>query len=200
MRHEKEKIEKEATRLCPSCLFAFQDEIEGTGRAMECALKALPDLNPDSLLLVTASDIPLLSSSPLLSLLENHEKSGAAATLLAAKVENPSGYGRVVTAPDGEVEKIVEEKDASLEEKRVCLVNTSVYAFNAGAVLKAAGREGRENAQGEAYLTDLFLLCKESGKTMASLCQDPLLLRGVNDPFQLSNLERDWKRRQGVKE
>lgn len=201
VRHEKEKIEKEAKRVCPSCIFALQDEVPGTGRAMECALEVLkPSLNPDSLLIVTASDIPLLSSSVLLCLLKDHKRNGAAATLLAAKVGNPFGYGRVVAYPNGEIEKIVEEKDASCEEKKVNLINTSVYVFNAGAVLQVAGREGKQNAQGEAYLTDLFLLCRKKGKIMASLCQDPLLLRGVNDFEQLQILRKDLERRKGLKE
>ncbi|MBO7717199.1 MAG: bifunctional UDP-N-acetylglucosamine diphosphorylase/glucosamine-1-phosphate N-acetyltransferase GlmU, partial [Aeriscardovia sp.] len=94
----------------------------------------------------------------------------------------------------------VEEKDASNQEKKVKLVNTSVYAFKAEALLKAKGKVGRENAQGELYLTDLFMMCKKSGKIMVSLCQDPILLRGVNDPLQLLALERDWKERRGHKE
>lgn len=201
VRHQRKKIEEEAKRICPSCVFALQDEVPGTGRAMECALKVLaPELRSDSLLLVTASDIPLISSSVLLRLLKDHKESEAAATLLAVKVKNPFGYGRVMISSEGEVKKIVEEKDASFEEKRVNLVNASVYVFNAGSVLQVTGREGRKNAQREAYLTDLFLLCKEKGKITASLCRDPLLLRGVNDSAQLQNLQRDWERRRGLKE
>ncbi|MBQ1298886.1 MAG: NTP transferase domain-containing protein [Aeriscardovia sp.] len=200
VRHEREKIEEEARKICPSCVFALQDEVPGTGRAMECALEVLkPSLSPDSLILASASDIPLLSSCVLLSLLKAHKESGAAATLLATKVEDPFGYGRVITSPSGEVKGIVEEKDAGEEEKKVKLVNASVYAFNAGALLQAQGKAERKNAQGEVYLTDLFMMCKKSGKIMASLCRDPLLLRGVNDPCQLLDLKRDWERRQGRK-
>lgn len=201
VRHEREKIESEAKRICPPCVFAIQDQVPGTGRALECALDVLkPDLQKDCVVLVTASDIPLLSSSVLLSLLSEHKKSGAVASVLAAKVDDPFGYGRIITSPDGQVEKIVEEKDASSQEKKVKLVNTSVYAFNAEALLKAKGKVGTKNAQGEIYLTDLFMMCKKSGKIMVSLCQDPILLRGVNDPLQLLALERDWEERKGHKE
>lgn len=201
VKHEREKIENEAKRIFPSCIFAIQDQVPGTGRALECALDVLkPELQKDCVILVTASDIPLLSSSVLLSLLGEHKKSGAVASMLVAEVDDPFGYGRIITSPDGQVEKIVEEKDASNQEKKVKLVNTSVYAFNAEALLKAQGKVGRENAQGEVYLTDLFIMCKKSGKIMVSLCQDPILLKGVNDPLQLSALERDWKERGGHKE
>lgn len=201
VRHEREKIEEEAKRVCPSCIFALQDEVPGTGRAMECALKILgSSLSSDSLVLVTASDIPLISSSLFSCLIKKHRASGAAATLLAAQAENPFGYGRVVSSPNGEVEKIVEEKDASTQERKIRLVNTSVYAFNAGAILQAAGKAGRSNAQEEVYLTDLFLLCRGEGKIMALPCPDPLLLRGVNDSAQLSALQKDWEKHKSLKE
>lgn len=201
VRHEREKVEREAIRVLPSCVFALQDEVPGTGRAMECALDALKaDLAPDSTVLAMASDIPLLSSSILSSLLSAHRKSGAAATVLSAEVENPFGYGRIILSPEGEVEKLVEEKDASAEEKEVRLVNTSVYAFQAGALNKAKGRSGRQNAQGEVYLTDLLMLCRESGKVASFRCADPLMLRGVNDRLQLSDLQRDWAGRKAFPE
>ena len=93
VRHEREKVEREARRVLPSCVFALQDEVPGTGRAMECALDALEGgLRPGSTILAMASDIPLISSSILSSLLSAHKKSGAAATVLSAEVENPFGY------------------------------------------------------------------------------------------------------------
>ncbi|MBQ5556522.1 MAG: NTP transferase domain-containing protein [Aeriscardovia sp.] len=196
VRFEREKVEREARRVLPSCVFALQDDVPGTGRAMECALDALKaDLGPDSTILAMASDIPLLSSSILSRLLLAHKKSKAAATVLAARVDDPFGYGRIILSPSGEVEKLVEEKDASPEEKKVKLVNTSVYAFQAVALEKAAGRAGRDNAQGEVYLTDLLMLCRESGKVESFTCQDPLLLRGVNSPSQLLALQKDWNGR-----
>ncbi|MBR6439900.1 MAG: bifunctional UDP-N-acetylglucosamine diphosphorylase/glucosamine-1-phosphate N-acetyltransferase GlmU, partial [Aeriscardovia sp.] len=110
-------------------------------------------------------------------------------------VEDPFGYGRIILSPGGEVEKLVEERDASPSEKKVRLVNTSVYAFQAGALQKARGRAGMRNAQGEVYLTDLLMLCRESGKVASFACSDPLMLRGVNDLLQLSALQKDWDER-----
>lgn len=198
VRHKRKEVEKEALRVCPSCMFAFQDEIPGTGRALECAMEAMePKLSAFSTVLVTASDLPLLTPSTLSGLLSEHERRGAAATLLSMNAQNPFGYGRVVLKKNWEVRKVVEEKDATEEEKKIKCVNASVYAFQCKALEAVMGKAGRDNSQGEVYLTDLFLLCGKYGKVFAFECQDPLSSRGVNSPFELERLHAEWSERNG---
>ena len=126
--------------------FALQAEQLGTGHALQCAEAALKDFAGDLLLL--CGDVPLLRDTTLRTLLEHHRESSASITILTAQMTDPTGYGRIIRGPNG-VERIVEEKDASSEERRVDEINTGIYLFRAPEVFAFLRQLDNRNAQGE---------------------------------------------------
>jgi bifunctional UDP-N-acetylglucosamine pyrophosphorylase/glucosamine-1-phosphate N-acetyltransferase len=125
----------------------------GTGHAARVALEVAPQV--DGTVLVLPGDTPLLRTETLRRLVEEHQSSGAVATLLTAVVPDPTGYGRVLRRDDGGVAAVVEHRDATEEQRAVDEINTSVYAFEAGPLRDALTRLSTANAQGEEYLTDV---------------------------------------------
>lgn len=163
-----------------------QDEIPGTGRAVAQAVDALPsDFAGD--VLVLSGDVPLLDADTLASLLAEHRAAHAAATLLSARLNDPTGYGRVIRDGDGGVSRIVEQKDASADELAVTEVNSGVYVFRAAALRAHIGGLTTENSQGEMYLTDMVALLRGAGESIAArTIADASLVEGINDRVQLS--------------
>lgn len=164
--------------------FVEQTEQLGTGHALLCAAEAMTDFSGTLLLL--CGDVPLLRAETLESLLATHREEGAAVTVLTAQMENPTGYGRIIR--DGEtVLRIVEEKDALAEEKQVREINTGTYLFDAKFVFEALRGLGKENAQGEYYLTDVVAAAVAAGlPTRGVLLEDPDEAMGINDLQQLA--------------
>src|SRR6478735_8066979 len=145
VRHHRDLVAEHVMSLDPDVLVADQDEVPGTGRAVECAVERLPD-DLDGTVLVTHGDVPLLTSETLLALLESHTVASAAVTLVTASLADPTGYGRVLRGPDGGVVAIVEQKDASLAQLSVAEVNSGLYAFDLPALREALGEVGTHNA------------------------------------------------------
>ncbi|NIQ10410.1 MAG: NTP transferase domain-containing protein, partial [Gammaproteobacteria bacterium] len=139
-------------------IFALQEEQLGTGHALQCAVGALQDFEGDLLLL--CGDVPLLRLSTLEKLVAHHRNTAAAISILTAEMENPTGYGRIIRGPDG-VERIVEEKDASDEERLVREINTGIYLFQAPQVFDLLKKIDNCNAQGEYYLTDVISTARQ---------------------------------------
>jgi bifunctional UDP-N-acetylglucosamine pyrophosphorylase/glucosamine-1-phosphate N-acetyltransferase len=164
--------------------FALQEEQLGTGHALLCAREQLADFTGTLLLL--CGDVPLLRGETLERLLAFHQAQAATVTVLTAEMADPHGYGRIVR--DGEeVLRIVEEKDASLKEKAIREINTGIYAFESPFVFEALGRVGRDNAQGEYYLTDVLALARAAGRKVCALVAgDPEETMGINDRVQLA--------------
>jgi bifunctional UDP-N-acetylglucosamine pyrophosphorylase/glucosamine-1-phosphate N-acetyltransferase len=166
---------------------AIQAEQRGTADALAAAARWIEEAKT---VLVVNGDTPLIRPSTLRALAGEHERTGAAATMLTAVLEDPSGYGRVVRAPDGTVERVVETKaagDAAEAELRIREVNTGVFAFEAGALLEALARVRADNAQGERYLPDVLPLLRERERTVAALeVEDRSEMLGVNDRRQLA--------------
>jgi len=173
--------------------FALQEEQLGTGHALLCAREQLTDFTGTLLLL--CGDVPLLRAEALERLLAFHQAQAAAVTVLTAEMADPHGYGRIVR--DGEeVLRIVEEKDASLKEKAIREINTGIYAFEAPFVFEALGQVGRDNAQGEYYLTDVLALARAAGRKVCALVTgDPEETMGINDRVQLSRAGLLMRRR-----
>ncbi len=147
-------------------------------------------------LLILSGDVPLISTVSLQKLLEAHLKGGSAATLLSACLEDPSGYGRLVRAGDGTVEKIVEDRDASAEELRLKEINAGVYCFEIRDLSEAIGELSSSNLQNEYYLTDCVSLLRKKGKRVgAVVCQDPDEVLGVNSRIELAKLEHILRHR-----
>jgi bifunctional UDP-N-acetylglucosamine pyrophosphorylase/glucosamine-1-phosphate N-acetyltransferase len=167
----------------------------GTGDATQMALGALPDdLGEDEAgdfdVLVLPGDTPLVRPETLASLVQAHRSADAAATMLVALPGDPGGYGRVVRGRGGRVLRVVEEADATEEERSIGEVNTSIYCFRRSALAPALRRVGADNAQGEHYLTDVIELLASAGHlVVARETVDPVEVTGVNDRRQLADAE-----------
>ena len=173
--------------------FVRQEEQLGTGHALRCAAEALAGFNGTLLLL--CGDVPLLRRETLDRLLAYHESEQAAVTVLTAEVAEPRGYGRIVRA-GAEVLRIVEEKDASTEEKALREINTGIYAFATPFVFAALETVGCNNAQGEYYLTDVLAIARQGGERVRALAtDDPAEAQGVNDRVQLAAAGAAMRRR-----
>jgi bifunctional UDP-N-acetylglucosamine pyrophosphorylase/glucosamine-1-phosphate N-acetyltransferase len=170
-----------------------QRERLGTGHAVlqarvECQSAAGP-------ILVLPGDMPLLSVETIERLVGHHTSTGAAATILTAVVDRPHGYGRVLRQ-GGRVKRIVEDRDATDDEKRVAEINTSVYCFDGGRLWRALDQVKPDNDQGEYYLTDVIgLLNRAGGRVEAVSVTDPDEAHGVNDRRQLAAVAAIQRRR-----
>jgi bifunctional UDP-N-acetylglucosamine pyrophosphorylase/glucosamine-1-phosphate N-acetyltransferase len=171
-------------------IWVLQAEQHGTGHAVGLALPPIPD---DARVLVLYGDVPLITPATLRPLAQ----STATLAVLAADLIDPSGYGRIVRDGLGQVRAIVEEKDASHEQRAIGLVNTGIVAASARHLRDWLARIGNDNAQREYYLTDVFALAAADGDPAAcAICSDPQEAFGANDPWQLAELERHYQRRQ----
>ena len=176
----------------PSVRVVVQEEQLGTGHAVACALGSGPA--PVGTVVVTYGDTPLLSAATLRSLVSAHE--GAAVTVLTAVVADPTGYGRIVRDPDGQIASIVEEKDADADQKAITEINSGVYAFDGAVLADALPRLSSGNAAGEVYLTDVVALARQEGHRVEGVrCADPVQTQGVNDRVQLADLARELNAR-----
>ena len=160
----------------------------GTGHAVMQALPAVPD---GARVLVLYGDVPLLGDRTLHALLA----ASAPLAVLTAELEDPSGYGRVVTDAAGRVTAIVEQKDATPQQARIRTINTGIVLAEAARLRGWLARVGNDNAQGEYYLTDVFGLAAAEQAPAATVACDPVEASGVNDPWQLAELERVYQRR-----
>lgn len=173
---------------------AVQEEQNGTGHAVQVGLDAIPDF--DGTVVVTNADVPLLRAETINALVEQHEQADAAVTVLSLELANPAGYGRIIRDDAGEVRAIVEEKDATDEQRRVHEVNSGVFAFDSAVLRDALGRITTDNAQGELYITDVLGIARADGKKVAAFtAPDGRELAGVNDRVQLAAAGKELNRR-----
>jgi len=195
VRHERDRVAQHVAALDPLVLVADQDEVKGTGRAVECGLAVLPE-DLAGTVVVTYGDVPLLAPATLAALLAEHEDAGAAATVLVATVDDPTGYGRVVRDEAGDVVAIVEHKDADAGQLELREINSGIYAFDAAVLRQALGQIGTDNAQGEKYLTDVLAVARRGGgHVRATVTDDVEQVEGVNDRVQLATLGAELNRR-----
>lgn len=172
--------------------FALQKEQLGTGHAV---MQAKDFIGNDGNVLVLCGDTPLIKSETIKELNELHTKEGNSATMISAIVENPNGYGRIVRENDSFV-KIVEQKDADEEQKKINEVNTGVYIFKASELNSAFDKLTNNNAQGEYYLTDVLEILKnQNQKVGVMIADDENEFLGVNSKLQLSEASKIMKRR-----
>ena len=188
--------------------FASQVVQRGTGDAVSVGLTALDqsvattaasdrlaEHDDMSTILVLPGDTPLLRRETIDSLVAQHEASGHAATVLVAQLDDPTGYGRVVRSKDGKVLRIVEQRDASDEERQIKEINTSIYAFRRDLLGPALRRVTPNNAQSEYYLTDVVAVLAEMGHQVGAVVADAPETQGVNDRWQLALAERELRAR-----
>ena len=168
--------------------FAYQYEQKGTGHAV---MQARAFLEECENVCVLTGDTPLITAQTLKNAMEAHISADNDVTVLTAIFENPAGYGRIIRNAEGAVEKIVEHKDASESELKVCEINSGMYFFKAKALLDALDSITDNNAQGEYYLTDaLGIICNNNGKAGAYTVYNPDEIMGVNDRVQLARAEK----------
>ena len=172
----------------PPAEFAVQEEQLGTGHAVR---QAEPLLAGESgVVLVLAGDTPLIRPSTLASLINAHRRDGAAASVLTAHVDDPTGLGRILRDGEGRIDRIVEEKDATGEQRALKEINTSTYCFEPALLLRALDRLTPENRQGEYYLTDTIEILRREGHRIADAPAGmPEETMGINTPEQLSAAE-----------
>lgn len=189
VRHERDQVVAALSDAYPGTVFVDQDDVPGTGRAVEVALDAIPGFDGDVLIL--SGDCPLADVDTLTAFVAEHRSTGAAATLMTAIVDDPTGYGRVIRDAAGDVDRIVEQKDATDDEAAVREINAGMYVFRASALREYLPTVGVDNAQGEKYLTDVPGLLRLAGdRVAASVVSDITVTFGVNDRAQLALVGR----------
>ncbi|MDR4533608.1 bifunctional UDP-N-acetylglucosamine diphosphorylase/glucosamine-1-phosphate N-acetyltransferase GlmU [Glutamicibacter sp. PS] len=195
VRHQRDLVAEHILNEFPQITIADQDEIPGTGRAVEQGLEAL-DEGLEGTVVVTYGDVPLLTSEVLGELVATHDAQGNAVTVLTTELDDPSGYGRILRDEAGDVVGIREQKDASEAELSIREINSGIYAFDA-AMLRAALKEVTiENAQREKYLTDVLAIARRNGGRVATAqISDRWQIEGANDRVQVSRLARVYNER-----
>ena len=184
-----------ATQLGRPIEVAVQEQQLGTGHAALCGLSALPG-DFDGVVVITSGDIPLLDAETLAELIAAHRGAAAAVTVLTTTVPDATGYGRILRTQDDEIVAIVEETDATPQQRAIREINAGVYAFDIAALRSALNRLSSKNAQQEQYLTDVVAIVRADGQVVhARHVDDAALVAGVNDRVQLSEIGKELNRR-----
>jgi bifunctional UDP-N-acetylglucosamine pyrophosphorylase/glucosamine-1-phosphate N-acetyltransferase len=175
---------------------AVQETAKGTGDAVRAAADALAAADP---VVVLSGDVPLVDAQLVNRLLDHHRASEAAMTVGTARLDDPSGYGRIVRGEDDQLERIAETKvdgDANANELAIREVNSGIYAFERAALLDALDKITADNAQGEYYLPDVIPVLRQRGLRVESFdLESPEYMYGVNDRVDLARVEAIWRRR-----
>ncbi len=187
VRHERDRVAAVIAEEMPESIIVDQDEVPGTGRAVEQAVDALPDTF-DGDVLVINGDVPLLDADTLAALIDAHRTTAVSATVLSAIPADATGYGRIIRSERGAFDRIVEQKDATDAELAVAEINAGVYVFGLAALREQLARLTTDNAQGEKYVTDVIGLLRRAGSEVTAVpVADPWIVAGVNDRAQLSD-------------
>ncbi|QPK94295.1 bifunctional UDP-N-acetylglucosamine diphosphorylase/glucosamine-1-phosphate N-acetyltransferase GlmU [Actinomyces sp. zg-332] len=193
VRHEREQIVSYLENEYPDVKIVDQDEIPGTGRAVECAIESIKE--EKGTVIVTCADVPMLEFDTIQNLVKYHESNEALVTVLTTELENPTGYGRIVTQ-DSTFKEIVEEKDACQNIKKIKQINGGIYAFEISFLKETIKTLDRNNSQNEIYLTDLVKKAYEKGnKAFTYNISDYEQIQGCNDRVQLADLRSKMNKR-----
>jgi UDP-N-acetylglucosamine diphosphorylase/glucosamine-1-phosphate N-acetyltransferase len=173
----------------PSARCVEQSPQLGTGHAVMQTEKELQGFAGD--ILVLSGDVPMLTYRTARSLIDSHRASGAAATVLTALLDDATGYGRIVREQGGSVSGIVEQKDATPEQRAIREINSGIYVFDAGKLFEGLRHITTDNAQHEYYLTDVFRhFWRNKLPVSAVIADDPVEVGGINTPLQLEEARR----------
>ncbi len=182
----RDEVVRELSSVAPSSKSIHQEVRGGTGHATKLALEGAAKSGQ---VLVCAGDTPLLTGETLLALVKTHQASGGAATVLTTELPDPYGYGRIVYDKSGELESIIEERDASEEIREISEINSGVYVFELDALNAALAKISKSNSQGEEYLTDVISILKGEGKKVSTYqAEDFVEILGINDRAQLADV------------
>ena len=195
IRHQRDKLAEYIGAYFPTVTPTDQDEIPGTGRAVECGLAALPaDFN--GAIVVTSGDVPLLEVGTVEALLEAHIDGGFSVTVLTSIADDATGYGRIVRDASGDFTSIVEHRDATADQLEINEINAGIYVFDSAILRTALGELGQHNAQGEKYLTDVISIALAHQKTVQALAiEDSWQVAGINDRVQLAEVSAELNAR-----
>lgn len=185
--HRADQVRAHLAEIAPGATPVLQAEQNGTGHAVRIALDAIPEAA--GTIVVLNADVPLLRPETVEALVAAHEATGKGATVLAAEVADPTGLGRIVRDADGNLERIVEERDASAEVRALREINAGIYVFDAVLLREALGKLSTDNDQGEEYLTDVFGILAAVGHPVGvHVAADAQETLGCNDRAELSRL------------
>ena len=192
--HQADEVEQAALAEVGELASAvMQAQQRGTGDAVESARTQLE--KSDSLLLVLSGDVPLIKAETLQKLIEHHRAAGAACTILAVRLENPTGYGRIIRDSHGAFQRIVEQKDATEEERQVREINSGIYCFETADLFAALRRIEPKNQQGEYYLTDVAEIILATGRKVdVFIHNDAREVSGINTRAELAEFENLLRR------
>jgi len=192
--HQAAEVERVVqTEIGDTAAFATQAEQRGTGDAVMAAQAQLA--KSDSLVLVLSGDVPLIRKETLAQLIEQHQTSGSVCSILSVRLENPTGYGRIVRDDNERFLRIVEQKDASPEEQKVKEINSGIYCFDARKLFAALERVKPSNKQGEYYLTDVPQILLSDGEPVnVYLHSDAREVSGINTRAELAEFENLMRR------
>jgi len=187
--HQAEEVERAVlAEVGELASFVIQERQRGTGDAVESARRVLED--SDSLVLVLSGDVPMIRVETLQKLIEQHNNNAAACSILSVRLENPTGYGRIIRDESGAFRKIVEQRDATEEERQVREINSGIYCFEAKALFDALRKVEPKNDQGEYYLTDVAeIILGRGGNVSVYLINDAREVSGVNTRAELAEFE-----------
>ena len=189
--HGADKVREQIT--AHDVCWAIQSEQKGTGHAVA---QAMPDVDGDATVLVLYGDVPLIKTETLQKLLDDTHQ-GQNLALLTVELDDPTGYGRIVRDDSGNIQAIVEHKDATPEQHKIREVNTGILAVSAKRLNEWLPALSSNNAQGEYYLTDIIAMAVDHGVAVRAIHpQDEYEVQGVNDRLQLAELERVYQRQQ----
>lgn len=173
--------------------FATQTEQRGTGDAVLSTRDQLAD--SDAVVVVLSGDVPMLKPATLSRFVEHHRENEAACSILSVRLENPTGYGRVVRDDNGKFERIVEQRDANTEERQIREINSGIYCFDAPKLFTALAEVQPANDQGEYYLTDVPQILLNKGESVTVyMISDPREVSGINTRAELAEFENLMRR------
>jgi len=191
--HQAEKVQ-EALAEFAHVRYAHQPEQLGTAHAVACSLPAIPDGCRH--ILILCGDVPLVTEKTVRELIGDHLKSLRDVTVLAMPVERPTGYGRIIIGTAGRVAAIVEETDATAEQKKIKVVNTGIYCVEIKFLRQALNKISNDNAQGELYLTDIIAIGNMEKKNVgAMIVENGNEFHGINSMADLEVAEELMRQR-----
>jgi UDP-N-acetylglucosamine diphosphorylase/glucosamine-1-phosphate N-acetyltransferase len=168
--------------------FALQHQQKGTGHAVMCALPMLPSSCTDVVIL--SGDVPLIQSKTIQNLIDSHISSGNDVTVLAVQFNNPYGYGRIIQNEHGEIERIVEETDATEYERSINIINSGIYCVKRNFLEASLSQIKADNIQKEIYLTDIVKIARHTRKKVGLMIgSDQNEILGVNTVVDLQRVE-----------
>ena len=192
--HQREQVGPHIQELVPDVVLAVQETQEGTGHAVAIALQQARATV--GTVVVVTGDTPLLRGESLKAFVADHEASMRAVSILSGRVAQPFGYGRILRNAEGDVEGIVEEKDATAAQRQIDEINSGILAFDAEFLNAALPQIDNDNSKGEYYLTDTVKLAREAGLAVGAYpIDDVMQTEGANDRAQLAELGRELNRR-----